>query len=84
MSNENKPKCWYCQEEIFQMQSGKSQKALFRFRGRYWHAICLGGYLRVRQFLANKKEVQNPLSDRLLTTRKPIGLTKYARSKIRT
>lgn len=89
-NNQNEsPKCWYCQEET--LDTGKfyyySKKPmiytdLITFNGQYWHKPCLKAYRKVRAYLAKNKGGQNPLSDNLLTTRKPLAFTKYARNNI--
>jgi len=88
-NNQNEsPKCWYCQQEEFwngdiEMWSKKPviDTNLMTFNGQYWHRPCLKAYRKVRAYLASQP-VQNPLSDNLLTTRKPLGLTKYDRNNI--
>lgn len=88
-NNQNEsPKCWYCQEEKFWNGDINWRKKpvidtdLMTFKGQFWHRPCLKAYRKVRAYLANSKEGQNPLSDKLLTTRKPLALTKYARNNI--
>lgn len=89
MNKNDPPKCWYCQEEEFwngdiEIWSKKPVicTELITFNGQYWHRPCLKAYRKVRAYLAKNKGMQNPLSDNLLTTRKPLALTKYARNNI--
>lgn len=82
--DKNNPKCWYCQETTlitgdinFWTKQIKVYSKLIDINGFLWHPKCLRAYRNVRQYLATNKGVQNPLSDNLLTPRKPLGLTKY-------